>query len=109
MTIVREGVRDRVSVYGFGAAGEIRGFFASLRMTAFWVTICVWVHGGDLFPLFGGDGFGGGEGFEGGVVFLFCGKAGDVVGGAPVPAGGGVELFPVRGAGLVAEGGVGGT
>src|SRR5207249_3952033 len=52
---------------------------------------------GDLFPRFGGYGFGGGEGFEEAVVFFFGEGALDVVGGAFVPAGGEVDLLHVDG------------
>ena len=55
---------------------------------------------GDFFPLFGGDGFGGGEGFEEAVVLFFGEGAVDVVGGAFVVAGGEVDLVHVDGGGV---------
>ena len=55
---------------------------------------------GDLFPVFGGDGFGGDEGVEEAVVLLFGEGAVDVVGGAFVPAGGEVDLVHVDGGGV---------
>ena len=54
----------------------------------------------DGFPGFGGDGFGGGEGVEEAVVFLFGEGAVDVVGGAFVVAGGEVDLLHVDGGGV---------
>ncbi len=56
--------------------------------------------GGDLFPGFGGDGFGGGEGVEEGFVLFFGEGAVDVVGGAFVVAGGEVDLVHVDGGGV---------
>ena len=56
--------------------------------------------GGELFPGFLFDLFGGGEGVEEGVVLLFGEGAVDVVGGAPVPAGGEVDLAHVDGGGV---------
>ena len=82
---------------GFGAAGEMRGFLAALGMTRWRELVDI---SGDLFPLFGGDGLGGGEGFEEGVVLLLGEGAVDVVGGAFVPAGGEVDLVHVDGAGV---------
>jgi hypothetical protein len=54
----------------------------------------------DLFPLFGGDGLGGGEGLEEDFVLFLGEGAVDVVGGALVPAGGEVDLVHVDGAGV---------
>ncbi len=88
----------------FGGIGKIQGFLDSLRslgMTPVWVSICFGAGGcWDLFPLFGGDGFGGGEGLEEGFVFLFGEGAVDVVGGAFVPARGEVDLVHVDGGGV---------
>ena len=53
-----------------------------------------------MLPGFGGDGFGGGEGVEEGVVLFFGEGAVDVVGGAFVPAGGEVDLVHVDGGGV---------
>ncbi len=58
------------------------------------------VVGGELLPGFLFDLFGGGEGVEEGVVFLFGEGAVDVVGGALVPAGGEVDLVHVDGGGV---------
>src|SRR5277367_7181103 len=58
------------------------------------------LRSGNLFPGFGGDGFGCGEGFEEAVVLLFGEGAVDVIGGAFVPAGGEVDLVHVDGGGV---------
>ena len=59
-----------------------------------------WGRRSGIFPGFGFDVFGGGEGVEEGVVFLLGEGAVDVVGGAFVPAGGEVDLVHVDGGGV---------
>src|SRR6202021_627727 len=56
--------------------------------------------GGELFPVFGFNGLGSGEGFDEAVVLLFGEGAVDVVGGAFVVAGGEVDLVHVDGGGV---------
>src|ERR1700738_5140751 len=80
--------------------GKMRGFFPSGKLRVRMTILYFRGTDGDLFPFFGGDGLGGGEGVEEAVVLFFGEGAVDVVGRALVVAGGEINLVHVDGGGV---------